>query len=159
MNVRVLALCRTCRAVPCVRYEAATDGSKIRSALQSNTQRPYAKGKLLSVCLSVCLSVASTWLGCSAEPPAVLIICPMLESGPVWEPHWHVRGCVCLIGLKPSALNPKQNEQAARWLLCHPPGPHVINTSNAAVMQGGGGWLLTRNRLYNPALFLVCCSH
>lgn len=42
-----------------------------------------------------------------------------------------------MIGLKPSALNPKQNEQAARWLLCHPPGPHVINTSNAAVMEGG----------------------
>lgn len=57
VNVHVLSWCRTCRAVPCVRYEAATDGRKIRSALQSNAQRPYAKAKLLSVCLRVCLRV------------------------------------------------------------------------------------------------------
>lgn len=93
----------------------------------------------LSVCVSVCVSVCRLYMArmLDGAPSGPHHPSQCWKSGPVWEPHWHIRGCVCLIGLKPSALNPKQNEQAARWLLCHPLGPHVINTSNAAVMGGG----------------------
>lgn len=79
----------------------------------------------LSVCLSPLLLYIAHMARMLDGAPVVRIIClmvPWRENGSVWEPHWHIRSSVCLIGLKPSALNPKQNEQAVWWLLRQPPG-------------------------------------
>lgn len=84
---------------------------------------------------SICLPSSSTlltWLECLMMPQRSSSSVPWLssqtkkqkkkKSGPVWEPRWHIRSSVCPSALKPSALNPKQNEQAVSWLLRQPPG-------------------------------------
>ena len=117
------------RTMSYLRYEAATDGQKIRWPLWSNTQHPYVdcEPKLLSVVVSVCLPSALTLFACMKclmEPQWSSSFVSWSSAGKetsVWEPHWHIRSSVCLIGLEPSALNPKQNEQAMRWLLLRPP--------------------------------------
>lgn len=64
--------------MPCLQYRVATDGSKICWTLESDTQHPYAKPKLLSVCLSPLVFYIAHMAEMLDGAPAALIICPMV---------------------------------------------------------------------------------
>lgn len=118
-----------CRDMPCLSPQMGWRSVGLSRATPSIHMLTLNPSCYLSVCLSVCLSpllflTLLTWLECLMEPQWPSSFVPWLPAGKwtsVCEPHWHIRSSVCLIGLKPCALNPKQNEQAVRWLLLPQP--------------------------------------
>lgn len=115
----------------------------------------------VSLCLSPVLTCSAHMAGNARLEPqrssSSVLRSPAGKWTSVWAPYWHIRSSVCLIGLKPSALNPKQNEQAVRWLLASATRPHVINTSDGGLMEKEVD--VEQKQAEQFCTFCVCHSH